>query len=97
MTTVFAYFVFVLAIVVISGNWLVLARYQLRNKRSSFVPFIGGGLGLIGCLVHPSIPWAWGGIAVLLDPGCGMLQGILTLLSAAYRSIRDLFGTGNGV
>jgi hypothetical protein len=70
------------------------AQGQPRNY--SMIPLIGGLIGTIGCLIAPSSTFRslwW--IPLLLDPGCGILFGLLGFF-AIYSGIRRLFRMGHG-
>jgi hypothetical protein len=58
------------------------AQGQPRNY--SMIPLIGGAIGTVGCLISPasSIRSCWW-IPLIADPGCGLLFGILSILSIA--------------
>ncbi len=65
------------------------AQGQPRNY--SMIPFIGGVLGVLGCLMSPSekIFRLWW-LPLLIDPGSGLLFGFLgaSLVVATYKRMR---------
>lgn len=59
-------------------NWAIF----VRRLRSSMVCLVALPLSLIGCALHPFLPWYAGFLAVPLDPGvflCGFDLSPITL------------------
>jgi hypothetical protein len=76
---------------VVLGNLASIVGAVLTRKRTgtSFVLFIGGLSGMVGCALLPTARWELGGIALALDPGSWTL---VVLGLASLRSKREALG-----
>jgi hypothetical protein len=77
---VIAYILLSLSLTVAVVNWILLVRWYLRRKRSTLLLLVGGVLAIAGTVVHPSIQWYWGLLAVVVDPGCFSFLGLPNLV-----------------
>jgi hypothetical protein len=82
-----AYTLLALGAIITMANWGAVLRWRLHGKRTSLVPFVGGLLGFLGCVFHPSIPWVWGFVAFIVDPGAFVLPGLFALLVAVLSRV----------
>ncbi len=73
-----------LSLLIAIGQWWSIysipkkVNAQGQRRSYSLVPFIGGMIGTMGCMIAPlsTIQSLWW-IPLLLDPGCGLLFGFL--------------------
>ena len=64
------------------GNWSLIARFALRRKRGSLVPFLGGGAMAAGIALLPiAHRLLLALLALAVDPGC-LLTLLLLILTA---------------
>jgi hypothetical protein len=75
-------------VVTCSNLWIAVGGlFKKREKFVSFIPFVGGILGMIGVLLLPvtgARPFWW--IPILLDLGCGLM-----LVGVVIEQIKKIF------
>ncbi len=85
---ILSYIIMVIAGLVILTNWIILIRWYTMKKRSTMILLVGGILGLIACMIHSSINWQWGLVALAVDPGCFSFLGIPNLIELFVKKLR---------
>ena len=86
---VIAYVLFALAALLVWANGVICVRWLLWKKRASSIPLFGGILAFVACLLHPSIHWSWGLLAIVVAEAYWLPSGIIALARFIHRRVRD--------